>query len=74
VATFFARCREWELTVLDLPTAYWHEVTTRLDVEPVGLPPLVREGAASIVPIESVRTGTALCAPAEAPLDDSAGA
>ena len=25
VSTFLARCREWNLTILDLPTSYWHE-------------------------------------------------
>jgi hypothetical protein len=42
VAAFLQRCRDWALTVLDLPTAYWHEVTARLDVEPLHIPPLVR--------------------------------
>jgi amino acid adenylation domain-containing protein len=27
VALFLQQCREWQVTVLDLPTAYWHEVT-----------------------------------------------
>ncbi|MCB1035720.1 MAG: AMP-binding protein, partial [Acidobacteria bacterium] len=35
---FFARCREWGLTVLDLPTAYWHELTAGLEDESVEVP------------------------------------
>jgi hypothetical protein len=27
---FLRKCREWHLTVLDLPTAYWHELTAGL--------------------------------------------
>jgi len=26
-ATFWQRCRDWQITVLDLPTAYWHQLT-----------------------------------------------
>jgi amino acid adenylation domain-containing protein len=30
VSTFQQKCREWDLTVLNLPTAYWHELTAHL--------------------------------------------
>jgi amino acid adenylation domain-containing protein len=33
VASFVDQCREWDLTVLDLPTAYWHELTRSLSAE-----------------------------------------
>ncbi len=28
--TFMQKCRDWELTVLDLPTAYWQQLTSEL--------------------------------------------
>ncbi|MBD2036727.1 amino acid adenylation domain-containing protein, partial [Leptolyngbya sp. FACHB-321] len=31
VSTFLQACETWKLSVLSLPTAYWHEVTARLD-------------------------------------------
>ncbi|HEY9885199.1 MAG TPA: amino acid adenylation domain-containing protein, partial [Thermosynechococcaceae cyanobacterium] len=31
VSTFLQACETWQLTVLSLPTAYWHEITARLD-------------------------------------------
>jgi amino acid adenylation domain-containing protein len=40
VSTFLKKSREWELTVLDLPTAYWHELARQLDVDQ--LPPSLR--------------------------------
>jgi amino acid adenylation domain-containing protein len=33
VAVFLERCREWQITVLDLPTAYWHQLTEALPRE-----------------------------------------
>ena len=38
VATFLARCRDWSLTVLSLPTAYWHEVVATASEEGLSLP------------------------------------
>jgi amino acid adenylation domain-containing protein len=32
---FLASCREWGITVLDLPTAYWHELTSALQRNPL---------------------------------------
>ena len=39
---FFAACGRWRLTVLDLPTAYWHELTRHLDAEDDPVPPALR--------------------------------
>jgi amino acid adenylation domain-containing protein len=41
-ATFFARCAEWGVTVLDLPTAYWHELVSGLERGAIRLPDRVR--------------------------------
>jgi amino acid adenylation domain-containing protein len=30
-SAFLAQCRDWSITVLDLPTAYWHELVVGLD-------------------------------------------
>ena len=38
VSGFLDRCREWQVTVLDLPTAYWHEVVTRMELEQIAFP------------------------------------
>ena len=42
VSGFLDRCREWKLTTLDLPTAYWHEVVTRMELEQIAFPPSVK--------------------------------
>ena len=39
---FLDQCNAWRVTVLDLPTAYWHELTDALDQEGVTLPASVR--------------------------------
>jgi amino acid adenylation domain-containing protein len=41
-AGFLARCRDQRLTVLDLPTAFWHELAVRMDREGLSLPESVR--------------------------------
>ncbi len=41
VSLFLKKCRDWEITVLDLPTAYWHEVTANLS-EDEEFPPSIR--------------------------------
>ncbi|HEV2736624.1 MAG TPA: non-ribosomal peptide synthetase, partial [Longimicrobiaceae bacterium] len=41
-ATFFARCAEWGVSVLDLPTAYWHELVAELERGAARLPEAVR--------------------------------
>ncbi len=42
IGTFLAACRERGLTMLSLPTAYWHEITARLDADGLALPPSLR--------------------------------
>ena len=39
---FLRYCGEWRITVLDLPTAYWHELTDTLSSEDLKLPERVR--------------------------------
>ncbi|OLE96485.1 MAG: hypothetical protein AUG75_19905 [Cyanobacteria bacterium 13_1_20CM_4_61_6] len=39
---FLGYCADWKISVLDLPTAYWHELTDALSVEALDLPPSVR--------------------------------
>ena len=42
VADFFAACRDWRVTVLDLPTAYWHELAAVAFAEGLRLPEPLR--------------------------------
>ena len=42
VQEFLRRCRDWELTVIDLPTAYWHEMVYIVAEEDLELPPQLR--------------------------------
>ncbi|MBV9787371.1 MAG: AMP-binding protein, partial [Chloroflexi bacterium] len=37
-ALFFATCRDWRLSVLNLPTAYWHELCAQLAAESIAFP------------------------------------
>ncbi|PSB51012.1 non-ribosomal peptide synthetase [filamentous cyanobacterium Phorm 6] len=39
---FLQKCKNWEITVMALPTAYWHELTAFLTQETVVLPPSLR--------------------------------
>ncbi|MFN8455667.1 MAG: amino acid adenylation domain-containing protein, partial [Anaerolineae bacterium] len=41
-ATFWQACRDWQLTFIDLPTAYWHELVADFSTERVELPPPLR--------------------------------
>ena len=41
-SVFLQTCQHRALTVLNLPTAYWHELTARLDAEILTFPPSVR--------------------------------
>ena len=41
-AAFLATCRRWGITVLDLPTAYWHDVVAALEEGGAELPPALR--------------------------------
>ena len=52
------KCREWELTVLDLPTAYWHQLASDLATGEWEAPPslrLVIIGGEAVIP-EKVKT------------------
>ena len=42
VSGFLDRCRDVTVTVLDLPTAYWHELVTRMALERIPFPSSVR--------------------------------
>ncbi|MFP5273889.1 amino acid adenylation domain-containing protein [Coleofasciculus sp.] len=42
IDVFLQKCRDWEITVLALPTAYWHELTAILSQENFALPPSLR--------------------------------
>lgn len=42
ISLFLQKCQEWALTVLDLPTAFWHELTRKIALEALLLPPSVR--------------------------------
>ena len=39
---FLRKCREWRVTMLDLPTAYWHELVAGLRGESLEFPPDIR--------------------------------
>ena len=39
IDNFLQHCRDWRITVTSLPTAFWHELTTRLAVDKLPLPP-----------------------------------
>jgi amino acid adenylation domain-containing protein len=41
-ASFLQWCQEWAISVLDLPTAYWHTITLGLDNGTAPLPPSLR--------------------------------
>ncbi len=41
-ALFLQGCRERGITVVSLPTAFWHEIAARLEVEELALPPTLR--------------------------------
>jgi amino acid adenylation domain-containing protein len=42
IATFLAVCRRRAISMLSLPTAYWHEITARVEAEGLELPPSLR--------------------------------
>ncbi|HEY0733617.1 MAG TPA: non-ribosomal peptide synthetase, partial [Herpetosiphonaceae bacterium] len=42
IATFLNRCDAWRISVLSLPTAYWHELVARLDADQCALPAWLR--------------------------------
>ncbi|MEM9089166.1 MAG: amino acid adenylation domain-containing protein [Cyanobacteria bacterium P01_F01_bin.53] len=42
VAQFLQTCEDWQLTVLDLPTAYWQKITLELAASDLSLPAALR--------------------------------
>ena len=42
MAKFVEECSRYGITVLDLPTAFWHELTPALEPAKLSLPPLIR--------------------------------
>jgi amino acid adenylation domain-containing protein len=42
ISTFLERCQEWGVTIVDLPTAYWHEMAAQSAVRQIALPPCLR--------------------------------
>ena len=42
IDTFLQHCREWQITMVSLSTAYWHELTIRLEADFLQLPPSLR--------------------------------
>jgi len=42
VPLFLQRCADWSITVLDLPTAYWHELTAAIARRNLTLPEAIR--------------------------------
>jgi len=41
-AVFLTRCGDWGITVLSLPTAYWHGLTAALEAENLRIPESLR--------------------------------
>jgi amino acid adenylation domain-containing protein len=41
-SVFLEQCAEWDISVLDLPTAYWHDLTAAIHADRLRLPPSVR--------------------------------
>ncbi|MEM7556783.1 MAG: amino acid adenylation domain-containing protein, partial [Cyanobacteria bacterium P01_A01_bin.84] len=39
---FIKKCRDWQITVLDLPTAYWQQIAIELETGNITLPELLR--------------------------------
>jgi amino acid adenylation domain-containing protein len=42
IPKLLANCRDWNITVLDLPTSYWHVLTKSFDLDKTTLPESVR--------------------------------
>jgi amino acid adenylation domain-containing protein len=42
ISELLQRCRDWKVTVLDLPTAFWHELSWELASRNLALPPSIR--------------------------------
>jgi amino acid adenylation domain-containing protein len=42
LSSFWQQCHDWQITILNLPTAFWHELTAKLSSDPVPLPSRLR--------------------------------
>jgi acyl-CoA synthetase (AMP-forming)/AMP-acid ligase II/acyl carrier protein len=42
ISLFLQKCEEWRVTVLDLPTAFWHELTRKIAADAITLPRSMR--------------------------------
>lgn len=42
ISSFLETCEQWRITLLDLPTAYWHELTEQLAATQLTLAPSIR--------------------------------
>lgn len=42
IAHFLEKCRDWQLTIIDLPTAYWHQLVSELAIANLALPNSLR--------------------------------
>ncbi|AFY93667.1 non-ribosomal peptide synthetase [Chamaesiphon minutus] len=42
IEIFLHTCDEWQITVLDLPTAFWHQMVTEMSTQKLSLPDSVR--------------------------------
>jgi surfactin family lipopeptide synthetase C len=42
ISTFLETCDDWKITILDLPTAYWHELVAQLASKKLALPASLR--------------------------------
>ncbi len=42
MARFLDTCHEWRISILDLPTAFWHELVARMEVDALTFPPSIR--------------------------------
>ncbi|WP_245894178.1 amino acid adenylation domain-containing protein [Chamaesiphon polymorphus] len=42
IAIFLHTCEEWQITILDLPTAFWHQMVTEMETQKLTLPDPVR--------------------------------
>ncbi|WP_309739547.1 amino acid adenylation domain-containing protein, partial [Chamaesiphon sp. OTE_20_metabat_361] len=42
IAIFLHTCEEWQITILDLPTAFWHQMVTEMETQKLTLPDSVR--------------------------------
>ncbi len=57
IETFLNQCREWQISVVSLPTAYWHELTARMEPDRLLLPPSLRLVAIGGEQVAAVRLG-----------------